>query len=140
MSGRRLAVLSAAIALAVVFVLAGSPGELPRRASFLTGTASVEPASRRLGGSGTAFDRGYFVFLESARRRLPRNVPGVAIYVPRPTTEALYLASYDLAPVPVLLAPPAVPPRWLAAAYGVPPPAGWRIVAPLPGGVLAAAP
>ncbi len=140
MSGRRLAVLSAAIALAVVFALAGSPGELPRRASFLTGTASVEPASRRLGGSGTAFDRGYFVFLESARRQLPENVPGVAIYVPRPTTEALYLASYDLAPVPVLLAPPAVPPRWIAAAYGVPPPAGWRIVAPLPGGVLAAAP
>lgn len=140
MSGRRLAVLSAAIALAIVFVLAGSPAELPRRAAFLTGTASVELAARRLGGSGTAFDRDYFIFLESLRRRLPPDVPGVAIDLPHPTTEALYLASYELAPVPVLLAPRNVPPRWVAAVYKRPPPEGWRIVAPLPGGALAARP
>jgi hypothetical protein len=137
---RKLAVLSAAAVLLLLFFLASSPRELARRAEFLAGSASTDLAVRRANGSGTAFDRSYFVFVESIRRRLPGNIRGVAIFTPHPTTEALYLAAYELAPVPVLLAPARVPPRWLAAAYRVPPPDGWRIVARVPGGSLSAPP
>ena len=140
MTARRLAVLSAGAALAVVLVAAGNPGELVRRADFLARSASMDLAVRRANGSGAAFDRRFVVFLEALRRRLPRGVPGVAIDVPSPSTEALYLASYSLAPVPVRMAPDAVPPRWLAAVYRIPPPEGWRIVARLPDGALLARP
>lgn len=140
MTARRLAVLSAAAALAAVFVLAGNPGELTRRADFLARSASMDLAVRRANGSGAAFDREFFVFLESLSQRLPRDVPGVALYVPDPSTEALHLGAYELAPVPVRMSPEEVPPRWLAAVYGLPPLPGWRIVARLPGGVLLARP
>jgi hypothetical protein len=137
-SGRKLAALSAGAVLLVLFFLANSPGELRRRAAFLTRSARLELAARRLGGSGTAFDRDFFVFLESLRRRLPRDAPGVAILTPRPSTPALYLASYTLAPVPVLMNPRQVPPRWLAAVYDLPPPPAFRILAGLPRGALLA--
>jgi hypothetical protein len=137
---RRLAALSAGAVLLGLFVSGNSPPELVRRARFLARSAPLEAERRRLGGSGTAFDRRFYVFLESVRRAAPRDLPGVAIYAPRATMESLYLASYVFAPSPVLLAPERVPPRWLAAAYGVPPPEGWRIVARVPGGVLAAPP
>ena len=140
MTARRLAVLSAGAALAVVLVAAGNPGELVRRADFLARSASMDLAVRRANGSGAAFDRRFVVFLEALRRRLPRGVPGVAIDVPSPSTEALYLASYSLAPVPVRMTLDAVPPRWLAAVYRIPPPEGWRIVARLPDGALLARP
>ena len=71
---------------------------------------------------------------------MPRDVVGVAILTPRPSPDALHLASYALAPVPVLVNPRQVPPRWLAALYGLPPPEGWRIVARVPGGALLARP
>jgi hypothetical protein len=137
-TGRRLAVLSAGAALLLLFLLADSPSELARRARFLARSASSELALRRLSGSGAAFDRKFFVFLEALRRSLPRDARGVALYAPHPSTQELYLASYQLAPVPVLLAPARVPPRWLAALYGPPPPGEWRVIAPLPGGTLAA--
>ena len=140
MTARRLAVLSAGAALAVVLVVAGNPGELVRRADFLARSASMDLAVRRANGSGAAFDRSFVVFLEALRRQLPRGVPGVAIDVPSPSTEALHLASYSLAPVPVRMAPDDVPPRWLAAVYRQPPPEGWRIVARLPDGALLARP
>ena len=82
-------------------------------------------------------DRDFFLFLESARRTIPSGTRGVAVYLEPPTKPALYLASYVLAPTPVVLAPRQVPPRWLAAVYGgPPPPAGWRVLATLPGGAL----
>lgn len=140
MSGRKLAALSAGAVLLVLFVLVNSPRELRRRVAYLTRSASLEPAARRLGGSGTAFDRRFFVFLETLSRRLPRDVVGVAILTPRPSPEALHLASYALAPVPVVMAPARVPPRWLAAVYDLPPPPGFRILARLPGGELLAPP
>lgn len=139
MTGRRLAVLAAAAALLVLFLFASAPRDLARRARFLARTASSELAVRRLSGSGTAFDRRFFVFLEALRGKLPPDSRGVALYAPRRSTQELYLASYVLAPIPVLLAPARVPPRWLAALYGsAPPPATWRVIARLPGGALAA--
>ena len=140
MTARKLAVLSAGAALAAVFVLAGNPGELARRAKFLARSASMDLAVRRSNGSGAAFDRGFVVFLESLRQKLPPDVPGVALYGSTSTTEALHLAAYELAPVPVRMSPEEVPPRWLAAVFGVPPLAGWRVVAQLPGGALIARP
>ena len=140
MRGRRLAALTASAVLFVLFLLQNPRGELARRAVVLRSTASRELALRRLAGSGTAFDRGYFVFLESVRRLIPPGTPGIAISVQKPTTQALYLASYVLAPVPVLLSPRQVPPRWIAAVYGPERPAGWREIAAIPGGALYARP
>lgn len=140
MTGRKLAAISAGAVMLVVFVLVSSPKDLPRRAAFLGRSASLPLEARRLEGSGAAFDRNFYVFAESLRRRLPVGAVGVAIFTPRPGTQPLYLASYVLAPVPVVLEPRQVPPRWLAAVYGSPPPEGWRIVAPLPGGALVAPP
>jgi len=128
--------VAAATLLLVLFLLQNRPGELGQRVSFLRRGASQELALRRLAGSGAAFDRRYFAFLESARRRIPPGTPGVAIFRDPPTTEALYLASYALAPIPVVLAPRQVPPRWIAAVYGGTAPAGWRVLATLPGGAL----
>jgi hypothetical protein len=139
-SGRKLAALSAGAVLLVLFLIGNSPRELRRRAEYLARSATLEPAARRLGGSGAAFDRRFFVFLVSLSRRLPRNVVGVAILTPRPSPEALHLASYALAPVPVVMAPARVPPRWLAAVYDLPPPQSFRILARLPGGALLAPP
>lgn len=140
MRGRQLAALAASAALLLVFLLANNPGELARRVRFLARSASQPPSARRLGGSGAAFDRSFFFFVESARRQLPRGVRGVAIFTPRPTTESLHLAAYQLAPLPVLLDPGGVPPRWIAAFYRLPPPAGWRILAQLPDGALVSPP
>jgi hypothetical protein len=138
--GRRLAALTASAVLFLLLLLKNPPGELVRRAVVLRATGSRELALRRLAGSGAAFDRSYFVFLESARRLIPPGTPGVAISMEEPTTPALYLASYVLAPVPVLLSPRQVPPRWIAAVYGPERPAGWREIAAIPGGALLARP
>ena len=139
MKPRRLAALSAGSVLLVLFLLCDSPREIARRARFLVRTASKETAVRRLSGSGAAFDRNFYVFLESLRRTLPAGIPGVVLWTPRPSTQQLYLASYALAPVPVRIST-GVPPRWVAAVYGQPPPAGWRVLARLPGGTLASPP
>jgi hypothetical protein len=128
----------AAAALLVLFLLQNRPGELRRRIVFLRHSASQELALRRLAGSGAAMDRGYFAFLESVRRKIPPGTRGVAIFLNPPTKPALYLASYELAPIPVVLAPRQVPPRWIAAVYGESPPAGWRVLATVPGGALLA--
>jgi hypothetical protein len=128
--------VAAATLLLVLFLLQNRPGELGQRVNFLRRGASQELALRRLAGSGAAFDRRYFAFLESARRRIPPGTRGVAIFRAPPTTEALYLASYTLAPIPVVLSPRQVPPRWIAAVYGETAPAGWRVLAALPGGAL----
>jgi hypothetical protein len=128
--------VAAATLLLVLFLLQNRPAELRQRIAFLRRSASQDLALRRLGGSGAAFDRRYFAFLESVRRTLPAGTRGVAIFRDPPTTEALYLASYALAPIPVVLAPRQVPPRWIAAVYGETVPAGWRVLATVPGGAL----
>lgn len=128
--------MAAATLLLVLFLLQNRPAELGQRITFLRGAAFQDLALRRLAGSGAAFDRRYFAFLESARRQIPPGTRGVAIFRDPPTTEALYLASYALAPIPVVLAPRQVPPRWIAAVYGETAPAGWRLLATLPGGAL----
>jgi len=100
--------------------------------------APRELATRRLGGSSAAFDRGYFLFLESARRQLPKGTAGVAVILPDPSQEAHYLAAYTMAPIPVAVSRGPVPPGWIAAVYGGERPHGWRLLAEVPGGALMA--
>ncbi|MGH9317082.1 MAG: hypothetical protein ACRD1P_08250 [Thermoanaerobaculia bacterium] len=134
----------AAFSLLLVLCLFGnSPGEVRRRLrdlnhrlSYLNHYASQDLPVRRLGGSSAAFDRRFFIFLESARRKMPRGVSGVALYVPHATEQQLYLASYHLAPLPVLPAPPQVPPGWIVAVYGQNLPPGASLVARVSGGAL----
>lgn len=137
---RKLVVLVASAALLAIFLPSEPPRLAARRAAFLAATASRPLSARRIGGSGAAFDRRFFEFLESVRRVLPPGVEGVALETARGAAEELYLASYHLAPVPVVLTPRPIPNRWAAATYGVPPPSGWRVVARLPGGELSVSP
>jgi len=126
----------AAVALALLLLARNRPAELAARWRTVIAYAPRELATRRLGGSSTAFDRRFFIFLESARRALPRTTPGVAVLISRPSEAALHLAAYQLAPVPVILSPGAVPAGWIAAIYGAERPAGWRVLTEVPGGAL----
>ena len=67
---------------------------------------------------------------------MPHGVSGVALYVPHATQQQLYLASYHLAPLPVLPAPARVPAGWIVAVYGQKSPPGLRLIAPVSGGAL----
>lgn len=141
---RRLAATAAALALAAQLAARNPPSELARRVRFFARASSLDLARRRLAGSSTAFDRSYFVFLESARRTLPRGTAGVLLSLPAPTDAALHLAAYTLAPVPVRLAPaplPAggqLPAGWIVAVYGPARPveSGALGVQAIPGGAL----
>jgi hypothetical protein len=133
---RRAAAAAAAGLLLALLLVRQSPLELRRRVVSLSHFAPRELAVRRLGGSGTAFDRRYFSFLENARRRLPASAEGVAIVGVPPDTPYLYLANYQFAPLPVLVSPDPVPPRWIVAAYGPDRPSGARVVAEWAGGAL----
>lgn len=130
---RRLA-LAAAVLLACILLARDSPRELLRRIRSVSRFAPRELATRRLGGSSAAFDRRFFQFVESARRVLPRGTPGVALDLAAPGERHLYLASYTLAPVPVLLSSDSSPPGWAVAAYGGVAPSGSHLVARLPEG------
>jgi hypothetical protein len=127
---------TAAAVLAALLLARISPREVARRAVSLDHHARQEPAVRRLGGSAAAFDRPFFVFLESVRRRLPPGAVGVAVLGAPPTDQVLHLASYHLAPLPVLVAPKALPAGFLVAMYGPERPPGWRVVAEIPGGAV----
>jgi hypothetical protein len=132
----RVASLSAAVLLALL--LASEPwAELPRRIRSLRAFAPRELAVRRLGGSGAAFDRRFFSFLENARRRLPRSAAGVVVAGAPATDSYVFLASYALAPIPVSFdsAAPARP-GWVVAFYNSRPPAGARVMAQIPEGFL----
>jgi hypothetical protein len=135
---RRARFSSFAAALLLALLLArGSWAELPRRIRSLRAFAPRELAVRRLGGSGTAFDRRFFSFLENARRRLPRSAAGVVVANAPATDSYVFLASYALAPVPVSFdaaSPPA--PGWVVAYYNARPPADARILAQIPEGFL----
>lgn len=124
--------------LLLLLLWGDDPRELARRARTLTRSAGTELAVRRLHGSATARDRQFFAFLESTRRRLPPATAGVAIVGVAASDAAVYLATYQLAPTPVLLAPLRVPPGWLLAVYGSARPEGWRVIAPVWGGALLA--
>jgi hypothetical protein len=131
-----------AVALLAALILLGqSWAELPRRVRSLAAFAPKELAVRRLGGSGAAFDRRYFSFLENARRRMPVDTPGVVLVRPPGDPSYLYLAAYWLAPREVVEAGRMShhgPPRgWVTAAYGVFPAEGaGGVVARLPEGTL----
>jgi len=135
---RRARFSSLAAALLLALLLArGSWAELPRRVRSLRAFAPRELAVRRLGGSGAAFDRRFFSFLENARRRLPPSAAGVVVANAPATDCYVFLASYALAPIPVSFdtaAPPAT--GWVVAYYNARPPADARILARIPEGFL----
>jgi hypothetical protein len=134
----RRAAAGAVAGLLLALLLAAQPwGELPRRVRFVSRFAPRELAVRRLGGSGTAFDRHYFSFLEHARRRLPASVSGVAIYGTPGTDPYRHLAAYALAPLPVRMSPGSLPKGWVAAIYGPRRPPGARILEEWGEGALA---
>jgi hypothetical protein len=136
-TARRLGGAAAGLLLALV-VASQSLAELPRRLRTLRAFAPRELAVRRLGGSGAAFDRRYFSFLENTRRRLPASTPGVALAGVPGDESHLYLASYALAPVFVSAGPfpGGHPPRgWIVASYGEAPAAA-AVFARLPEGAL----
>ncbi|HKD18542.1 MAG TPA: hypothetical protein VKG23_11810 [Thermoanaerobaculia bacterium] len=123
MTRRGIAGGAAGVLLALI-LLGQSWAEIPRRIRFLSAFASKELAVRRLGGSGTAFDRRYFSFLENARRRIPRSAKGI-VMLNAPANEPLtYLTMYQFAPLPVSFGPvrvglePSVPSGWFVAEYG----------------------
>ncbi len=135
---RRAAVAAASTLLLLLLLHRDGPTELGRRAATLFRSASLDLNTRRLHGTAAAFDRQFYVFLESVRSSLPRGASGVVLLgVPR-TDQVLYLATYHLAPVPVLIAPEHVPPGWLLAVYGPDRPPGWKVIAPVWKGVLMA--
>ncbi len=134
--GARWLALGAFSLLAVVFLFRNSPEELRLRLRSLSHYASQDLPVRRLGGSSAAFDRRFFIFLESVRRKVPAETAGLAIYGPAASDRVLYLSSYHLAPIPVLIDPPRVPPGWIVAVYGQKFPPGSRLIAPVSGGAL----
>jgi hypothetical protein len=139
---RRLGAAAAVLLLALV--LAAQPlAEVPRRLRFLASFAPRELAVRRLGGSGAAFDRRYFSFLENARRRLPPATRAVFL-AGMPEDEAhLYLAAYQFAPLTVTFAGRDRPfAGSVVAVYGRQPGEREPVLALLPEGylVLVAAP
>jgi len=103
--------------------------ELARRWRFFRHYASESLETRRYAGAAAAFDRDYFVFLDSVRRQLPANAKGVALFGLEPSNRAYYLAAYWLAPTPALSAPANIPPGWVAAVYGAAGIPDWRRVA-----------
>jgi hypothetical protein len=135
---RRLAAAAGVLLLALV--LATQPlAEIPRRLRSLAAFAPKEPAVRRLGGSGAAFDRRYFSFLENARRRLPRAVSEVVLSGVPEDDAHLYLAAYELAPRTVAFAGGDRPSAGaVVAVYGRPPSPAERATAVLPEGFLLA--
>lgn len=134
---RRGAAAAAAWALLAIVLVVQPWLELPRRVRMIVRTAPLELARRRVGGSGTAFDRDYFVFLENARRRLPSGTLGVGLYGTPGTEPYTYLAGYVFAPRPVHLAPETLPEDWVAAIYGTARPNGVRILEDWGPGALA---
>jgi hypothetical protein len=137
-SFRRAVVAVASSLLLLLLLSRDGSTELGRRAGILVRSASLDSNTRRLHGTATAFDRQFYVFLESVRSRLPRGVGGVAVLgVPR-TDQVFYLTTYHFAPIPVLVSPEQVPPGWLLAVYGPERPPGWRVITPVWKGALMA--
>lgn len=134
---RRAAAGAAAVLLLALVLASQTWGELPRRARFLAAFAPKELAVRHLGGSGTAFDRRFFSFLENVRRSVPAPAQGV-MFVGVPEDEAhFFLAEYQFAPRPVFFGGPGeLPPGWVAATFGLPPAPDVAVLARFPEGYL----
>jgi hypothetical protein len=136
---RRSASGAAALLLFALVLASQSWAEIPRRVRFLSAFASKELAVRRLGGSGTAFDRRYFSFLENVRRRLPRSAKGIIVIHAPGNGPLIYLTAYQFAPLPVSFdgarvgLEPSVPSGWFVADYGGDPSPGRDL---LPEGTL----
>jgi hypothetical protein len=138
----RLAAVAAVLLLAILLA-AQPPAEVPRRARSLATFGGKELAVRRLGGSGAAFDRRYFSFLENARRRLPPSATAVLLSGVPEDEPHLYLAAYQLAPRSVAFADreghgPAA--NEIVLVYGRPPNASEHPLAMLPEGFLLSPP
>jgi hypothetical protein len=135
----RRAAAGAAAGLLLALILASQTwAELPRRVRTLAAFAPKELAVRRLGGSGTAFSRRYFSFLENARRRMPAETAAVVLE-PEPSNFHLYLGTYYFAPLPVYvgrLPDEKLPERWVIASYGPQPTSDVGVIARLPEGAL----
>ncbi len=126
---RRRAVFGVAGVLLLLLLRAASPAGLRRRAEFIVHLAPLDLNVRRLNGAAAAFDRQFYVFLESARHKLPPGTAGVALVGAPASNPVVYLATYHLAPIPVLVAPARVPPGWVLAVYGPGRPPGWKVIA-----------
>lgn len=138
MSPRRALAAAAAGVLLGLFLWRNDPRQLRLRALTLVRSAGAPLEVRRLHGSGAGFDRDFFAFLESVRRRLPGGAGGVAILGKPASVEVVHGASYELAPTPVLVAPERIPEGWLLAVYGTERPHGWKVIAPAWKGALLA--
>ena len=106
------------------------------RALVLTRSAALDGNVRRLNGTAAAFDPQFSIFLESARRALPPATAGVAILGAPASDAARYLATYQMAPMPVRVAPDQVPAGWVLAVYGPERPSGWKAIASVWKGAL----
>lgn len=135
---RRAAAGAAALLLLALVLASQAWAELPRRVRSLAAFAPKELAVRRLGGSGTAFDRRYFSFLENVRRSIPRSAKGVVILGVGDDEARVYLANYTLAPLPVVFgfASDQRPSGWVVAFYGPQPPQHEGLLARFPEGYL----
>jgi hypothetical protein len=132
---RRAAAAGFAALLLVALLAANRPKELRRRLEHLAHYAPRPLEVRRLGGSSTAFDRRLYFFLESARRRLPPEARGVAVFAPE-SEQARNLVVYQFAPLPAVVMPRPIPEGWIAAVYGPVRPPGWKHVADVSDGAL----
>jgi hypothetical protein len=133
----RRAVVALASALLLLFLLwRADLGRARGRALVLTRSAALDGNVRRLNGTAAAFDPQFYIFLESARRALPPATAGVAILGAPASDAARYLATYDLAPLPVLVAPDRVPAGWVLAVYGPERPSAWKTIASVWKGAL----
>jgi hypothetical protein len=137
-SFRRAAVALASALLLLFLLWRADLGRVRGRARVFARLASLDGNVRRLNGTAAAFDRQFYVFLESARRALPPATAGVAILGAPASDSALYLAAYHFAPVPVLVARDRVPAGWVLAVYGPDRPPGWKTIASVWMGALMA--
>ena len=140
MRSRRLVALAGYLLVLASIAVAAWPADFGRRARLVLRDSGKDLAVRRLDGSSAAFDRRFFYFLESARRRVPPAAPGVAVLAPAPTEAHRDLALYVFAPRPAIVSPGRIPEGWILALYGTGGdggrPDGWREIAPVAGGAL----
>jgi hypothetical protein len=140
----RLRPIAATVAFVTAFVFLTGDDPLPDfrgRLGILRRSWRKELAARRLEGAAAAYDRRFAALLVSARDALPPGTRGLALYAPGiPEWGGLYLAVYDFAPTPVLLAPRRVPPGWLTLTYGQGGPSDGRVLRRFADGSLLLAP
>jgi hypothetical protein len=134
----------AAVAFVILFIYLAGGNPLPEfrsRLAILRQSVVRDLPRRRLEGSAAAFDRRFAALVLAARDALPPGTTGVALYASGiPEWGGLYLAIYEFAPIPVIIAPRRVPAGWLALTYGPAAVEGLRVVRRFEGGALLAPP